>query len=281
MTAGFGSYIQQLSQTRDIPASNQFWVNKLKDVKPYMVPSESMVNGCDHHSMGAVNFSLDITDEMRYFLREAGITLSNLLQFTWAMVLHVYTGHATICFGHLVSDRDIDLPHADDIVGPMLSLMIARAAVKDSTVLVDALRAFQEDSILSLRHKIFDLTEVERQLGCQKTGLFNTLVNYRKVKYSGGDADVSFKSVWKQDPHEVSYLNASQQGPETNTDLQQLLVLAFNEEPSKLDASLTYYESLFSKQTLNTLAEAYCRILQMLVGGRHRTVGDMKAVLNS
>ncbi|KAF4815872.1 Nonribosomal peptide synthetase 8 [Colletotrichum siamense] len=263
LPAGFGSYIQQLSQTRDIAASNQFWVNKLRDVKPYMVPSESMVNGSDHHSMGAVNFSLDITDEMRYFLREAGITLSNLLQFTWAMVLHVYTGHATICFGHLVSDRDIDMPHADDIVGPMLSLMIARAAVKDSTVLVDALRAFQEDSILSLRHKIFDLTEVERQLGCQKTGLFNTLVNYRKVKYSGGDTDVNFKSVWKQDPHE------------------QLLVLGFNEEPSKLDASLTYHESLFSKQTLNTLAEAYCRILQMLVGGRHRTVGDMKAVLNS
>ncbi|KAF9871755.1 nonribosomal peptide [Colletotrichum karsti] len=262
LSAGFDQYIEYVCQHRNIRASNQFWVDKLRDVKPYMIPSESLLT-TDPYCMGSVNFTMDVNQKMKEFLRSAGITLSNLLQFTWAMVLHVYTGHETVCFGHLVSDRDIDIPHADEIVGPMLSLMIASASVKDSTILADALRNFQDESIRSLRHKTFDLTEVERQLDCEKTGLFNTLVNYRKVKYSGEGHDANYRSIWKQDPHE------------------QLLVLSFNEDPARLEASLTYYESLFSKQTLNTLAEAYSRILQMLVGGKHRTVGDMKAVLNS
>ncbi|TEA18778.1 Nonribosomal peptide synthetase 8 [Colletotrichum sidae] len=263
-SSGFDKYINHLTRNRDLAVSNLFWVEVLKDVKPYMVPSEMMSNSkIDPHAMGAVNFQIDVTDGMRGYLRGAGVTLSNLLQFTWALVLHVCTGRSTVCFGHLVSDRDIDLPHVDDIVGPLLSIMVARTSFEESANLLDSLRVFQSESIHSLRHKTFDLTDVERQLGCEGTGLFNTLVNYRKVQYSGESADVKFRSIWKQDPHE------------------QLLVLAFNEGPSRLDASLTYYEALFSKQTLATLTGTYCRILRLLVSGQCVTVEELKSMLSS
>nr|XP_036574363.1 Nonribosomal peptide synthetase 8-like protein 3 [Colletotrichum truncatum]KAF6780782.1 Nonribosomal peptide synthetase 8-like protein 3 [Colletotrichum truncatum] len=265
ITTSFGYYIENHCRTKAIHANNKFWVETMKNTSPCMVSSESLVSStADPHSMDSINFSLSITDELREFSRGTEVTLSSLLQFTWAMVLHVYTGHSTVCFGHLASDRDIDLPQAEEIVGPMLSLMIARAVLNDSSSLIEALRDFQNDCIRSLQHKIFDLTEVERQLGYEKTGLFNTLVNYRKVKYSGVDANVNFRSIWKQDPHE----------------LQQFLVLAFNEKSLRIEASLTFYESIYSKQTINTLAEAYSGILEMVVCGQHRTVGDMKSVLS-
>ncbi|KAF6823471.1 nonribosomal peptide [Colletotrichum plurivorum] len=260
----FDKYIQYLSRTRDIESSNKFWVNALKGVKPWQILSDAgTTSTSDPHAMGSISFSLEVTDSTRSFLRGAGVTLSNLLQFSWAATLHVYTGHATVCFGHLISDRDVDLPHANDIVGPMLSVAIARAALDDGTVLLDALRGFQEEIIRGLPHKTYDLAEVERRLGCEETGVFSTLVNYRKVKYAGENADVNFRSIWKQDPHE------------------QYLVLAFNEEPSRLEASLTYYESLFSRKTLETLADTYQRILGLMIGGQHRTAGEMKAVLNA
>lgn len=200
----FHDYIEHINSRRDLHTSNEYWVDKLQGVKPYMVPIETMVgSGSDPHTMGSVNFAVDITVELKQFLREAGVTLSNVLQFAWAMLLHVYTGHSTVCFGHLVSDRDIDLPHADEVIGPMLSMMIACATFDDSTMVMQALQAFQDENIRSLEHKTFDLTEVERQLGCESTGLFNTLVNYRKVKYSDDDLSIGFQSIWKQDPHEV------------------------------------------------------------------------------
>ncbi|KAK1707317.1 peptide synthetase [Colletotrichum acutatum] len=261
---GFHDYIEHINTQRDFHASSNYWVDKLQGVKPYMVPIETMVgSGSDPHTMGSINFAVNITAELKQFLREAGVTLSNVLQFAWAMLLHVYTGHSTVCFGHLVSDRDIDLPHADEVVGPMLSMMIACATFDDTTMMIQALQSFQDDNIRSLEHKTFDLTEVERQLGCEGTGLFNTLVNYRKVKYSDDDVDIGFRSIWKQDPHE------------------QLLVLAFNEEPLRLDATLTYYESLFSETTMKTLTQTYRRLLDLLIGHQSQTVGDIKAALTS
>ncbi|OLN96770.1 Nonribosomal peptide synthetase 8-like protein 3 [Colletotrichum chlorophyti] len=266
LPGGFQHYIQHISRTRSVQDSNKYWVEYLKDIKPYMIPSDSLGRStADPHSMGGVEFSLDITPKMRDFLSEAKVTLSNLLQFNWALLLHVYTGHATVCFGHLVSDRDVDLPHADEIVGPMLSMLIGRASFTDSTSLINSLQTFQEDSIRSLGHKTFELAEVERQLGCEATGFFNTLVNYRKVTYSGTKTDLNFRSVWKQDPHE----------------LQQLLVLAFNEEPSRLNATITYYESLFSERTVKTLSETYNRLFKLITSGQQRTVGDVKMALNA
>ncbi|KAK1674918.1 peptide synthetase [Colletotrichum godetiae] len=262
--SSFHGYIDHINSQRDLQASEAYWVDKLQSVKPYMVPIESMVvGGSDPHTMGSINFSVDITVELKQFLCEAGVTLSNLFQFTWGMLLHVYTGHSTVCFGHLVSDRDIELPQADEVVGPMLSMMVACNTFDDTMMIIQVLQAFQDENIHSLNHKTFDLTEVERQLGCEGTGLFNTLVNYRKVKYSDDDIDIGFRSIWKQDPHE------------------QLLVLAFNEGPSRLDATLTYYESLFSETTMKTLTHTYRRLLDLLVNCTTQTVGDVKTALTS
>ncbi|OHW90106.1 nonribosomal peptide synthase [Colletotrichum incanum] len=261
--SNFQHYLQHIDRTHDILESNQYWVNKLQGAKPCMVHSETIVNNNSNpHSMGAVDFTLEMTGELRGFLRETGVTLSNLLQFTWAMLLHFHTTHMSVCFGHLISDRDIDLPYADEIVGPMLSIMVAQASFSDATVVLDALRAFQEDGIQHLRHKIFDLTAVERRLGYD-IGLFNTLFNFRKVKYSNNHPTANFRSIWKQDPHE------------------QILVLAFNEAESQLDATLTYYESHFSEIAVKTLSEAYCRMLKMICSGQHRTVGSIKSILRS
>ncbi|KAJ0167982.1 Nonribosomal peptide synthetase 8 [Colletotrichum tanaceti] len=268
--AGFHQYIRHVRQTRDVEESNRYWVEELRGVDPCLVhrPASDVDAGSDPSAVGSVEFTVETTAELRGFLREVGVTLSSLLQFAWALLLHFETGHASVCFGHLSSDRDTDLPHADDIVGPMLAMMVARAGLGGAAVVLEeALRAFQDDGIRGLRHKTFDLTEVERRLG-RGQGLFNTLVNYRKVKYSdddgggGGGAAVDFRSVWKQDPHE------------------QILVLAFNEGRSQLEASLTYYESLFSKASVARLSQDYCRILRLLVSGQHRTVGDLRAVLD-
>ncbi|OHF03962.1 peptide synthetase [Colletotrichum orchidophilum] len=263
--SGFHDYIDHINTCRRLQASNQYWVDKLQNLPPCMVPVESITGtdtGSDPHVIESINFSIDITAKLKQFLCEAGVTLSNLLQFTWAMLLHVCTGHSIICFGHLVSDRDIDLPHAHEIVGPMLSMMVACASLSEATPILHALQDFQDESIRSLSHKTFELIEVERQLGCEGTGLFNTLVNYRKIKYSN-DLDIGFRSIWKQDPHE------------------QLLVLAFNEGPSRLDATLTYYESLFSQTTMENLVETYRRLLALLIDCQYQTVGDVKTELTS
>lgn len=206
----FGCYISHLSDNRNMDASNIFWTDALKGAEPcLLVPakaSKSMEKALVPWEMGSVKFTVEMTPEREAFCQDKGITLSNLLQFSWSLLLHLHTGNPDVVFGHLVSDRDVEIPNAEAVVGPMLSITMGRVQFQDSSSLLDSLRKLQEHNIRALGHKIYDMTYVEKHIGVGADGLFDTLVNIRKVKYRGGEAQDpgAFRSISKRDPHEVS-----------------------------------------------------------------------------
>lgn len=206
----FGCYISHLFDNRNMDASNVFWMDSLRGTQPcLLVPTKdarSMEKALVPWEMGSVRFAVEMTPEREAFCQDESITLSNLLQFSWSLLLHLHTGNLDVVFGHLVSDRDVDIPNAEAVVGPMLATIIGRVQFQHSSSLLDSLRKLQEHNIRALGHKTYDLTHVEKHLGVGADGLFDTLVNIRKVKYQGGEAQDprAFRSISKRDPHEVS-----------------------------------------------------------------------------
>lgn len=206
----FGCYISHLFDNRSMDASNAFWTEALRGAEPCLLvpakPAKSMEKALVPWDMGSVKFTLEMTPEREAFCQDEGITLSNLLQFSWSLLLHLHTGNFDVVFGHLVSDRDVDIPNAEAVVGPMLSTVIGRVQFQHSSSLLDSLRKLQEHNIAALGHKTYDLAHVEKHLGAGADGLFDTLVNIRKIKYHGGEAQdhKAFRSISKRDPHEVS-----------------------------------------------------------------------------
>lgn len=206
----FDCYISHLFDNRNMDASNVFWTEALRGTQPcLLVPvkdARSMENALVPWEMGSVRFTVEMTPEREAFCQDEGITLSNLLQFSWSLLLHLHTGNLDVVFGHLVSDRDVDIPNAEAVVGPMLSMIIGQVQFQHSTSLLDSLRQLQEHNIRALGHKTYDLAHVEKQLEVGADGIFDTLVNIRKVKYQSGEAQDSraFRSISKRDPHEVS-----------------------------------------------------------------------------
>lgn len=264
----FASYLDYLAQWRKLEESNQFWVDALGNTQPCIVDPEFKIG--DHLAenekepcrMGAINFTIEVTDEMTEFCKTTQVTLSNLLQFAWALLLYKYTATSTICFGYLLSDRDIEIPNANQIVGPMLTLMIGKIHLTPSTNLVNALRNLQDHNFRSLSHRTFDLTKVEKDLSVdnETAGLFNTLVNYRKVRAEGTEEMVFRERLWKQDPHE------------------QHLVIAFNEGVGgrKLDGQLTYYEEMFGEGRVREMVDYYLLVLGLVCSGKFVTVEELR-----
>ncbi|KAK2005345.1 CoA-dependent acyltransferase [Colletotrichum eremochloae] len=257
----FSTYTGYLENTRRLDDGNAYWAAQLRAVKPCCIPVEpaaAATGEMDPYATGIVRFPVPLTAAMHDFLRETETTLSNMLQLAWAVLLHLYlNGQRWVLFGHLVSDRDIHLPQTQEIVGPMLAMMVTSLELHDEMRVQEALGSLQSDFARGLQHRTFDLTFVERELGYGRGGLFNTMVNYRKVKFSG-DVGMEVRSVWSQDPHE------------------QILVLAFNDGAAELDASITYYKSLHTETTVRVLSEWYCRILNELVLDRQATVGSIR-----
>lgn len=206
----FGCYISHLFDNRNMDSSNQFWIEALRGAEPcLLVPTKIAKNvekALAPWEMGSVKFTVEMTPEREAFCQNEGITLSNLLQFSWSLLLHLHTGNLDVVFGHLVSDRDVDISNAEAVVGPMLSTIMGRVQFQHSSSLKDSLRELQEHNIAALGHKTYDLAHVEKHLGAGADGLFDTLVNIRKIKYHGGEAQdhKAFRSISKRDPHEVS-----------------------------------------------------------------------------
>lgn len=202
----FGCYISHLFDSRNMDVNNRFWMEALREAQPCLLAPAKDSKTLVPWEMGSVRFTVEMTPEREAFCQDEGITLSNLLQFSWSLLLHLHTGNLDVVFGHLVSDRDVDIPNAEAVVGPMLSMIMGRVQFQHSSSLLDSLRELQEHNIRALGHKTYDLTHVEKHLAVGADGLFDTLVNIRKVKYQGSEAqDVkAFRSISKRDPHEVS-----------------------------------------------------------------------------
>ncbi|KAK1959705.1 amino acid adenylation domain-containing protein [Colletotrichum sublineola] len=258
---GFSTYTRHLEETGHLDDSNAYWIDQLSGVEPCCIPVELAAPAAgkgDHYATGAVRFPVPLTGAMHDFLRDTETTLSNMLQLAWAVLLHLYlNGQRWVLFGHLVSDRDMHIPRAQEIVGPMLAMMVTRLELSEEMQVQEALGTLQSGFARGLQHRTFDLTVVERDLGHGRGELFNTMVNYRKVKFAG-DVGLEIRSIWSQDPHE------------------QILVLAFNDGVAELDASITYYKSLHTEATVKAMSELYCRILNELVLDRGATIGTIR-----
>lgn len=238
----FGDYVAQSTSLRLRDEMNNsvdpFWRTVLQDIVPCILKSRHFAGSpgltsdispdamrvcTSGTSMASVKFTLDIAESVHCLCRDAEVTLSNLLQFVWAVVLHMLTRNDAVCFGYLVSDRDTVGDDELEIVGPVLNLLVGHVTFSQSSgTILEALRALQKHNIESIsRASSFDLTRLEKSLvsgGRERLGtaavpgpeappvLFNTLINYRKVKYSSphnASHTMSYRSVWKEDPHEV------------------------------------------------------------------------------
>ncbi len=214
----FANYVDDV-ESRDSLASIDFWTRKLHGVEPTILrPTYKLADDgarlamAADAAMSAINFKIDIDAKMDQYCRNTHVTVSTLLQFAWAVLLGAYTAQTSVCFGHLASDRDIDIQDADEIVGPMLTVLVTHVVLGSqdrasaASSVEDAIRKLQDDNTDSMAHKVFDLSAIERRLGLRlpDSALFNTLINYRKVKRSGPQPVMKLRSILKQDPHEVS-----------------------------------------------------------------------------
>ncbi|KAF4958673.1 hypothetical protein FGADI_2223 [Fusarium gaditjirri] len=159
--------------------------------------------------------------ELQVFCTERGITLSNLLQLAWALVLQAYTGLDDVCFGYLVADRDVPVTGLDEAIGVFISMLVCRVRLDPSTSLGNALRTIQEDLATAMNYKNVSLANFQHAMGISNEPLFNTAYSFqrRSVSKDMATGAISFDVRDAQDPSEYD-LTVNVEVWDSNVELQ-------------------------------------------------------------
>ena len=169
------SHIQQTSQTEDVA----YWRQYLQRIEPCYFPSLLDSTKEDRESR-TVHLELENMSQVQSFCSKHSVTLSNVLQLVWSLVLRSYTGSDNVCFGYLNSGREVPLEGIEDAVGLFISMLVCRMDISSDMPISKALEQIQSDYAQSTAHQGFSLSDMQHEVNISGKSLFNTAFSFQK-----------------------------------------------------------------------------------------------------
>ncbi|KAJ5742214.1 hypothetical protein N7533_011623 [Penicillium manginii] len=259
----YGHYIEYLHAN---PATNalSYWTNYLSEVEPCCLRA-TFGTPRDQRRLGHVKVAIpsELTQRLARFSKAHAVTAANIFQTAWAVLLKHFGGSDDVCYGYLVSGRDIPLQGVDEIVGPLINLLIHRSQIPDSANIVDAAQRTQQDYLSSLAHQHCSLGEIQHALSLRGRPLFNTLLSTKPVNDAPSSIqETHFSSVSSYDPSDY--------------DMAVNIQIAGQE---LIGVDLDYWTNVFSDWQARQMSGALLSILHHLAGSSATTTfGDLSLI---
>jgi amino acid adenylation domain-containing protein len=160
----YESYINWLQQ-QDSAEAERFWRQKLQGLTaptPLTVDRlssdrEQLPNTATEHIL----FATEATAALQAFVKQHQLTLNNLVQGAWALLLSHYSGEFDVVFGATVSGRPSMLMDVESMVGLFINTLPMRVQVTDDTQLLPWLKALQAQQVESEQYAHTPLVEIQ------------------------------------------------------------------------------------------------------------------------
>lgn len=187
--------------TSDRDADVNFWKAYLTGIEPCFFPA--LHDGVpEPHEMGSYELHVQDTAPMLGFCKKLGVTLSNVLQLAWALVLHTYVGSSDVSFGVVASGRDVPVKDIDEAVGCFVNMLVCRLELSDEITVHQLLSKLQDHSANAMTHQGCSLADLQHEL--QLPSLFNTVFTFQRRQMSRDPTktSLSYENVEAADPGE-------------------------------------------------------------------------------
>ncbi len=196
----YRDYIRWLGQR---PSSESFWRANLSELQePVYLANLLAYEGDGETGQGEQQLQLDAvqTARLQAFARARHVTFNTLVQAAWLLLLHRYSGQATVAFGATVAGRPAQLPGIEQQLGLFINTLPV-AATPQPLDSVDAWLAQVQQLNLDLReHEHTPLYDIQRWLGYSGRGLFDHVLVFENYPVSealqqGAPVGVSFANA--------------------------------------------------------------------------------------
>ncbi|KAI9745822.1 MAG: hypothetical protein M1818_000503 [Claussenomyces sp. TS43310] len=193
------AYLQQLSE----PLSLNYWIDYLADLSPCHFPCLTGDSGTSKPSLSkSITIHLDGASKLQRFCEAHEITIGNLFQAAWGLILRSYTGSDEVCFGYMASGRDIPLKDISDAIGPYINLVVCKLNLEGNNTVGQVLKTLQDDYLNCLPHQHTSLAKIQHELENSGESLFNTIMSIQRLPTGVPEQEISFEVVDQADPTE-------------------------------------------------------------------------------
>jgi amino acid adenylation domain-containing protein/non-ribosomal peptide synthase protein (TIGR01720 family) len=256
----FIAHILSTSQDTDIA----YWKNYLAGVEPCFFPALNDGKSAPHEHE-SVEVNVMDTTVIHNFCKKNGVTLSNVLQLTWALVLHCYVGASDVSFGVVASGRDIPVKNIDEAVGVFVNMLVTRLTFSDDTTIAKLLETLQTDSVNALAHQACSLADVQNEL--QLPAVFNTAFTFQRRSMS-------------TDPEQTALVYENMEA-EDNGEYEITINADVSEEEISVDFG--YWKDKVCPSQAKNMAETFKKILHGIVlsEASDLTIGKIDAYTSS
>src|ERR687885_1169755 len=147
----FKDYIVWLKQ-QNLSQSEAFWRNKLQGfTKPTALgmeaESSSFSDQKERYGEQKAVLSASATTALQSLVKQHHLTLNNLVQGVWALLLNRYSGEEDVVFGTTVSGRPPDLAGVESMIGLFINTLPLRIKVSPDAFLWIWLKNIQSQQI--------------------------------------------------------------------------------------------------------------------------------------
>ncbi|MDF5727434.1 MAG: non-ribosomal peptide synthase/polyketide synthase, partial [Rhizonema sp. PD38] len=179
-TVSYRNYIAWLQQ-KDRDLAKKFWRQMLQGFttptpltvdKPLLMREQHLGYGEQQ-----INLTVPATAKVMSFVRQHQLTMSNLVQATWGLLLSRYSQETDVIFGTTVSGRPPELVGVESIVGLFINTLPARVQISEKTELLGLLKDLQAQQVESEQFSYSSLVEIQGLSDVPNgTSLFESIV---------------------------------------------------------------------------------------------------------
>lgn len=261
----YREYIDWLQQ-QDISKAKNFWQQSLQGfeaptplrVDKWMGDKSGQQQTYDEQHF---QFSQGLSDKLQSLARQHHLTLNNLVQGAWALLLSRYSGESDVVFGATVSGRPPTLDGVDSMVGLFINTLPKRLQVTGKAELLPWLKHLQTQQIEQEQYADYSLAEIQR-LSDVPPGmpLFESLLVFENYPIDSSETETK-KTL------EISHLYCFER---TNYPLS----LVVNPE-AQLSGRIVYDTSRFEEETIDRMIGHFQTLLEGMAANPQQCISQL------
>ncbi len=217
--------------------------------------------GLNGHAARYLEWDAPRTARLLEAARQHRVTPNTLIQAAWLLLLHRYTGQASVCFGATVAGRPAGLPGAEDMLGLFINTLPIIQTVEPARTVADWLHALQRHNLRVRDHEHASLADIQRWSGQGGQPLFDSILvfeNYPLDQRLQGATD-----------HGLRF------GGSENRDVTNFAMDLAVHLGETLSIEFLYLRQRFTDEACARLVDAFETLLEGLLARPEARLGDL------